>query len=945
MRTIYRHPGGNDDGRHRHETHKILIVDDVPEMLDATRMLLTREGHVVRTAASGAEGLEQFQQWNPDLVILDYFMPGMNADAVVEAIREADQDVQIVLQTGYASEAPPRDMLRKLDIQGYHDKTEGPEKLLLWVDASLKTLRHIRRIRRHRRGLQQILEAARDIYLRHNDAELLSFILDKLGTLLEAQHYHSLAVKLADGEGAGLEIVVGTGRFSEVKRLDDVPNDVLEQLENCLRNNQLMTNNGTMLLPLSCANNVLGVIYLESRRKGAYDAELLRIFAMQVSQALEIQRLFSLASEDDVTHVFLKKFFFRRAQADVQAAARMRHPLSLCLLDIDHFADLNENLGMLGGDAVLREMGSIMLGSLRAYDFVGRLGSDQFVIGLPYTDSNAALQVVERLRKQIAAIDLRRFHSGGNPVAPLHVTCGLVSVDDFTLDGHAVVLRPPLPERVVDKLLAEAERRLFDTRYRHRGRTSEIGEPVGLGPPMRLRDLLEGDELEALSVQPAASSTAATTQRATADPASVLEAIERLEQRLDQLVEARSSSQPAAAHRVPVLATLGAVQMSLDCVPRERARRGDIVHYTFTIQNNNERPLLDVVLQASVPAHTAPVPGSARLGDRTLATRSDGATTCFGPPGLPLGTVRPGDSLTLSYALRILPGAEEQLAHRATVHADGTSTHLEAPTVAIEAASLMKSEQPIATVVPRRLPSLLALADCLPLSLTTLVTTHKLETLRALRSSPPGLLQHVQVMHALMARTVAGRYHSDVEPRATRVLMRSLTARLDDYYQHRQRALANVPLLGTFYDHVDAATEQCGVELDRALGYFFQLQTASSFLPRPLPVRERHLLRLGTQISAMRFWSARELITKMRERGVRLHHEVMGLLLMGEFSSAGHTVLDELLKDYTSALRSAVEHLMGALWQTQPAYLDDATLSALDARLDKLLFLFESELT
>ena len=65
-------------------------------------------------------------------------MPGITGDEVVAQLRQFNTHVQVILQTGYASEQLPREMLRRLDIQGYHDKSEGPEKLLLWADVGLK---------------------------------------------------------------------------------------------------------------------------------------------------------------------------------------------------------------------------------------------------------------------------------------------------------------------------------------------------------------------------------------------------------------------------------------------------------------------------------------------------------------------------------------------------------------------------------------------------------------------------------------------------------------------------------------------------------------------------------------------------------------------------------------------------------------------------------------
>ena len=125
----------------------ILVVDDSEEVLTSTRRILEREGHQVLTVSSGAEALAHFQPGQFQLVIVDFFMPGMQGDTVIERIRAQDTEVQILLQTGFASDKPAREMLQTLDIQGYHDKGDGPDTLRLWVDVALKAYRHQQQLR------------------------------------------------------------------------------------------------------------------------------------------------------------------------------------------------------------------------------------------------------------------------------------------------------------------------------------------------------------------------------------------------------------------------------------------------------------------------------------------------------------------------------------------------------------------------------------------------------------------------------------------------------------------------------------------------------------------------------------------------------------------------------------------------------------------------------
>jgi signal transduction histidine kinase len=120
-------------------THSILVVDDQQDTLASVKSLLEREGHRVLVAESGFEGLEILKSTEIDVVIVDYLMPRMNGAEFVREVRRFDPFVQIILQTGYAGEQPPRMMLGELDIQGYHDKSDDPQRLLLWVDVALKT--------------------------------------------------------------------------------------------------------------------------------------------------------------------------------------------------------------------------------------------------------------------------------------------------------------------------------------------------------------------------------------------------------------------------------------------------------------------------------------------------------------------------------------------------------------------------------------------------------------------------------------------------------------------------------------------------------------------------------------------------------------------------------------------------------------------------------------
>jgi len=138
--------------------YTILIVDDQPETLRLLTRLLERDGHRILCAADGKEALSLLTEHAVHVMVVDYLLPDMTGAEVIEQSRAIDDCVQIVLQTGYPSAFPPRELLRTLAIQGYHDKADGPDKLLHWVDVACRAYTVLARSR-HSEHLKEQLVA------------------------------------------------------------------------------------------------------------------------------------------------------------------------------------------------------------------------------------------------------------------------------------------------------------------------------------------------------------------------------------------------------------------------------------------------------------------------------------------------------------------------------------------------------------------------------------------------------------------------------------------------------------------------------------------------------------------------------------------------------------------------------------------------------------------
>ena len=113
-------------------------------------------------------------------------------------------------------------------------------------------------------------------------------------------------------------------------------------------------------------------------------------------------RLAELATTDELTGVKNRRRFREDLELLFAQADRQASPLSLIMLDIDHFKQYNDAFGHPAGDEVLRRVGTTLQSAVRAHDVVARYGGEEFVVLLPATEANEALEVAERLRSAIA---------------------------------------------------------------------------------------------------------------------------------------------------------------------------------------------------------------------------------------------------------------------------------------------------------------------------------------------------------------------------------------------------------------------------------------------------------------------------------------------------------------------------------------------------------------
>lgn len=120
-------------------------------------------------------------------------------------------------------------------------------------------------------------------------------------------------------------------------------------------------------------------------------------------------RVIQMATRDSLTGLINRGHFFDLAQRTLAMAYRKKQPLSVLMIDIDHFKAINDNGGNAVGDAVLRHFAKVVIKTLRVSDVIGRVGSKEFAVLLPDTSPASALTVTEKLRSAVSASPLDRL--------------------------------------------------------------------------------------------------------------------------------------------------------------------------------------------------------------------------------------------------------------------------------------------------------------------------------------------------------------------------------------------------------------------------------------------------------------------------------------------------------------------------------------------------------
>ena len=404
----------------------ILVVDDAPENINLLSRMFSKVGYHIQVANNGAQAVKIAQALLPDIILLDINMPvldGFDACAMLKG-DERTRDIPVIFISALDD---IEDKAKAFRVGGvdYIQKPFEYEEVQARVETHL-VLRHLRvqlelanqalatRVEELTHSRELLAERERRLSAFVSALPNLSFVLDDQGRYLEIIANETSL--LADRP----EALVG-------RLIEDVlpPKEAAKILDAI---GQTIQTGKIQIIDYKIPVIAGGERWFEGRiarmEKGDLGSGKVVFMASDITERVQLyQEVQRLANQDVLTGCINRRHFMTLATQEIHRSMRYKRPLSLLMMDIDHFKDFNDRYGHQIGDQLLCTLVILCQKQIRDDDTLGRYGGEEFVILMPETPSEGAMQASERLRKKIENLKINTSEGSLSITVSMGLAC------------------------------------------------------------------------------------------------------------------------------------------------------------------------------------------------------------------------------------------------------------------------------------------------------------------------------------------------------------------------------------------------------------------------------------------------------------------------------------------------------------------------------------------
>ncbi|WP_199271344.1 EAL domain-containing protein [Paraglaciecola sp. L1A13] len=392
----------------------VLVVDDDEEIHSVTRLalsdlVLNNRNLTFYHAYSKAEALEIIQTLGSELaiILLDVVMDTDDAGLQVARIMRNEMNLtepRIILRTGQPGYAPEESVIKEYDINDYKTKTElTRSKLVTTIIASLRSYQQILTINQSRIGLEKIIRASANLLEEHSINRFCEGVVTQISSLIGLDSSGVVCARagsVLNKDDDAVYVLGAAGEFAsyinkKIEHLHDVK--IVQVVNECLQQKQhIYENNYTVLYLKSTDYDAAVYLKIGQQISDAYK-QLIEVFLSSISVGYENVNLFhqlhSAAFKDWLTKLPNRVEFIN--QLDNISTDKKHANDVVALIDINHFADINDGLGQDTGNDTLLALAQRIESSFPNAAALGRIGSDVFaVVGTEREVNSATLQAL-----------------------------------------------------------------------------------------------------------------------------------------------------------------------------------------------------------------------------------------------------------------------------------------------------------------------------------------------------------------------------------------------------------------------------------------------------------------------------------------------------------------------------------------------------------------------
>lgn len=416
----------------------VLLVDDEPKNVKLLAAKLAGQPYTTKSAFNGADALEMVSKHEPDLVLLDVMMPGIDGYEVTRRLKQDEKTraIPIIMITALDG---PEDKARGMEVgaEEFLTKPVNTAELLARLGSMLKLKQFKEQLASRDESKSQFSRSAVEsvgaaeapssqVLLVEDDAmdvKLLEPVLRQLSGQLRVVPSAEAALEVIAAGGVDLLLLdvmlPGMSGFDLCQRLkrDREYQDIQVVLITCLDDLD------SRIKGVELGADDFLVKPVEFRELAARVKVLLEKKRYIDKLRSDYEEALNSAINDGLTGLYNRTYFMRFLEQEILRSNRQGYPIGLLMIDIDDFKRVNDTLGHLTGDRVLQEMARLLRKSVREIDLAARYGGEEFAVVFPYAEPKDLYKAALRV---ISAIRAHPFFEDPPPgMAPMTASMGL----------------------------------------------------------------------------------------------------------------------------------------------------------------------------------------------------------------------------------------------------------------------------------------------------------------------------------------------------------------------------------------------------------------------------------------------------------------------------------------------------------------------------------------